>query len=537
MNNLKTTVFEKICTLGEKCTNMRITGKTEDGNKDQKIAQTGTEVKEYIKRLEPLYEVAQNAISTSAVSKPLEEILCITRQLVGASASSFLLIDGEKGEFCFQGTEGRAGNKLIQMTISLDDAGIASWVLSKSMPLIVNDVTSDERFSGEIDKVTGFTTESIMAVPLLRGQKVIGILEASNKLDGQEFNEQDLAVLMRYASNETLILLVSMVATATNNIKQHQVLIDWYKSMFETLMAAVDTKDLYGTGHSSRVKKYAMLAASSLPLSREEIQAIEFGALLHDIGKLWIHDSVLRKSGPLTDEEWHTMRKHALKGAHMLSGIPYLEKVREIVLYHHERYDGKGYPRGLKGRAIPIGARLVAVADAYDTMTTAHSYRDKMSVDDAIHQLIEGSGTQFCPMVVKTFISALKKSQGKAEKDAEELMEAEDAAEAVNALDSEIYEGDVELLVTSPGGFGQVQQFKKCLEKVDNLKIVLEGWSDNAGTIIVVSVQKPMALTRVLNKMAMVKKVDKNNDNLVVMLKIPAANKVFENGFNLISPR
>ena len=507
--------------------------KTRGGNKNREIAGTSTEIEGYTGRLGLLYEVAQKASSVSEVSKLLEEILCITKQIMRTSASSFLLIDGEKEGSYFQAAEKEEGNKLSQMTLSLD-SGIANWILRNGTPLIINDVTVDERFNDEIDKVTGFITKSVIAVPLLRGQEVIGILEAINRVEGQEFNKQDLAVLTRFASNETLTLLVSMVATATNNIKQHQILIDWYKSMFETLIAAVDTKDLYASGHSSRVKEYTMLAASSLPFSLEELQAIEFGALLHDIGKLWIHDSVLRKAGPLTDEEWYIMRKHALKGAHMLNGIPYLEKVRGIVLYHHERYDGKGYPRGLKGRNIPIEARLVAVADAYDTMTTEHSYRDKMSIDDAINQLIEGSGTQFCPVAVKAFVSAFKKRQEKAERDAMELTEAEDAAKAVNALDSEIYEGEVTLLIMSPDGFGQVRQFKKCLEEVDNLKVVLEGWSETEGTVIVVSVQKPMALTSVLSKIPMVEKVDKSPDKLVVILKIPAEREAFKHGFSLV---
>jgi putative nucleotidyltransferase with HDIG domain len=460
-----------------------------------------------------------------------------------------LLIDEEKGELYFQAAAGVVGNRLSQMRISLD-SGIASWVARNGKPLVINDVTRDNRFSKEIDKVTGFITKSVIAVPLLRGQKVIGILEAINKVDGHEFNKQDLAVLTGFTSTEALILLVSMVATATNNIEQHQILIDWYKSTFETLITAADAKDPYAYGHSRRVREYTMLAANSLSFSLEELQSIEFGALLHDIGKIHIYDIVLRKSGPLTDAEWYTMRKHALRGANILSGIPFLEKVRDIVLYHHERYDGKGYPQGLKGRNIPIGARLVAVAEAFDTMTTTHSYRAKMSIDDAIGELIKGIGTQFCPVAVKAFVSAFEKSkeklvkiedehsvEEKTKRDNEELSKAEDAEKDIHAIGSEIYEGDVQLVVISPDGFEQVKQFKKCLEKVDNLKIILDSWSEAEGTIIVVSVQKPMALTSILNKMPMVEKVDKNHNNMVVMLKTPAASKVFKHGFSLIWPR
>ena len=125
----------------------------------------------------------------------------------------------------------------------------------------------------------------------------------------------------------------------------------------------------------------------------------------------------------------------------------------------------------------------------------------------------------------------------KVERETKELTKAEDAAKAINALGLEIYQGDVTLMIPSPDGFKQVKQFKKCLEKVDNLKVVLEGWSEAEGTIIVVSAQKPMALTSILNKMSIVEKVDKKNNNLVVVLKMPAGGQVFKNGFSLAWPR
>jgi putative nucleotidyltransferase with HDIG domain len=502
-------------------------------NRGRRTDGTGTMPEECTKRLELLYEDAQNATFGSMVSKLLEDILHMTNEAMRVSASSLLLIGAEKEGLYFQVAENRSGRKLNQMTVSLD-SGIAKQVISSGKPLIIKKVTKDERLINEIDMVTGLETKSVMAVPLLRGQKVIGILEATNRVDGRRFNKQDLVALSSLASNETLILLISMLVTATNNITHHQILIDWYKSMFETLIAAIDTKDLYSSNHSSRVKKYATMAASSLSFPLEELQAIELGALLHDIGKIWVHDKVLRKSGPLTDEEWYIMRKHALKGADMLNGIPYLEKVRDIVLYHHERYDGTGYPRGLKGTNIPIGARLVAVADAYDTMTTEHSYRDRISTEEAIRQLIEGKNTQFCPVAVDAFISALEKSQEKAEKDSGKLEKAKDTTADTSVSDMDIYQGDIKLSITSPDGFREVRQFKKCIEKIEDLKVTLESWSETEGIIIIVSAQKPMDLPGILSELPMVAKVTRNPKDLGVILKTPAERKVFESGYSLV---
>jgi putative nucleotidyltransferase with HDIG domain len=500
------------------------------------IAGPGSGPEVFIKRLELLYEDAQNATFESGVSKLLEEILHMTNEAMRVSASSFLLIGAEKEGLYFQVAEKRAGKKLFQMTISLD-SGIAKQVIGNGKPLIINDVTKDERFNNDIDLVTGLVTKSVMAAPLLRGQKVIGILEVINRVDGRGFDKQDLATLTSLASNETIILLISMLVTATNNITQHQILIDWYKSVFETLIAAIDTKDLYSSNHSSRVKKYVMMAARSLSLPLEELQAIELGALLHDIGKIWIHDNVLRKTGPLTDEEWYIMRKHALKGAHMLNGIPNLEKARDIVLYHHERYDGKGYPRGLKGGNIPIGARLVAVADAYDAMTTEHAYRGRMTIDEAISQLTKGKGTQFCPKAVDAFIAALEKSEEKAKEDTGKPPKSTVTAEVSAVSDPDIYDGDIKLAIISPDGFREVRQFKKCLEDIKGLKVTLESWTETEGIIIVVSVQEPMALPVILSEMPMVEKVTRNQKSLLVTLKTPAERKVFEKGYSLVWPR
>jgi putative nucleotidyltransferase with HDIG domain len=379
----------------------------------------GTEAKmepeEYRTRIELLYEIAQEASSISEVSKLLERILRVTQQTAGASAASLLLIDEEKEELYFQEVLGEAGAKLRQMRLA-PDSGITGWVVRNGTSVLANDVTTDSRFDRNIDETTGFVTKSIIAVPLIRGHKVIGVLEVLNKIGGRTFNERNLRVLEGFASTEALILLVSMASLAINNINNlalDRTLLNGHTSTAEAGSPALETKDPYAYAHAQRVKEYTLLAANCLSLSPQELQTIEFGALFHDIGKIGIHSSILDKPGPLTDSEWHIMREHSRKGANIVGEIPFLEKAKDIVLYHHERYDGKGYPEGLQGNDIPIGARLVAVADAFDTMTTDHSYRTALSVDGAISELIEGIGTQFCPLAVEAFVTAFRKQEGK----------------------------------------------------------------------------------------------------------------------------
>jgi len=152
------------------------------------------------------------------------------------------------------------------------------------------------------------------------------------------------------------------------------------------------------------------MAANALSLSKEERQTIEYAAILHDIGKLAIPDSILNKSDTLTDEEWKMIRKHPVTGFNMLKGIDFIQEASKLVLYHHERYDGKGYPQGLKEDAIPVGARLIAVADAFDAMTTEHTYSVARSKKDAFMELYRYAGSQFDPAAVKAFSSGFARS-------------------------------------------------------------------------------------------------------------------------------
>ena len=359
------------------------------------------ETEEYKKRLELLYKVGKKVGAVSELSKLLDQVMRMTQETLKAEASSVLLIDQAKRELYFRIAGGRAGNALRQMRLSLD-SGIAGWVARHTKPLISNDVTRDARFNKDIDRITGFVTRSILAVPLVSGRRVNGVLEVLNKVDGNGFNEQDLEVLTALASTATV---------AISNAKLHETVLDGYKSTVRALAAAIDAKDPYTHGHSQRVMEYAMMGATSLSFTPEEMQDIEFGGLLHDVGKIGIDDSILRKSGDLTIEEWPIMHKHPLIGANIIGEVPFLKTAREIILYHHERYDGTGYPHGLKGEDIPIGARLMAVADAFDTMTTDRSYRAAQSADEALGELVKHAGTQFCPVVVEAFIAGFKKHQ------------------------------------------------------------------------------------------------------------------------------
>ncbi len=367
---------------------------TDDINTSNDIDFT-SEIEWYDIRTNLLNAVSKKVSSVSNLANLVDQIVQMTQRTLRASASSVLLYDEVNDELYFDVATGKAGKTLKQIKISYK-SGIAGWVFRHGKPLIVNDVAQDKRFNTSVDNSTGFITRSILCVPLVVHRKTIGVLEVLNKTDGSDFSEEDLAVLLSVAST---------AAIAIENTRLHQKVLDGYKSTIRGLAAAVDAKDPYTCGHSNRVMEYALLGGISLSLSREEMGNIENASILHDIGKIGIADSILRKPGPLNHDELLIMRQHPSIGANIIKEIPFLKEARKLVLHHHERYDGTGYPEGLTETEIPLGACLLAVADTFDTMTTDRSYRAALSIEYALDELHRCSGTQFCPSVVEAFIS------------------------------------------------------------------------------------------------------------------------------------
>jgi HD-GYP domain-containing protein (c-di-GMP phosphodiesterase class II) len=180
-----------------------------------------------------------------------------------------------------------------------------------------------------------------------------------------------------------------------------------YDTTLRALMAALDTKDAATEGHSERVARLTVAVAREMQLPEERMLDIERGALLHDLGKIGVPDSILRKPESLNKEEWESMQQHPLLAALMVSKVGFLEGAMPILLYHHERFDGSGYPFGLEGERIPLEARIFAVVDAYDAMTSDRPYRQATSPQEALKEIRANAGIQFDPPVVEAFAAVL----------------------------------------------------------------------------------------------------------------------------------
>ena len=186
-----------------------------------------------------------------------------------------------------------------------------------------------------------------------------------------------------------------------------------YLETIRALAAAIDAKDPYTQGHSERVAKIAVALAQELDLSNKEIENIEYTALLHDIGKIGIDDRILGKSSKLSNEEFEKIKEHPIVGAKIIEPVDFLKNSYKAIYHHHEKYNGKGYPDGLKEKDIPLLARIIAVADAYDAMGSDRPYRKKLSKDKILKELKDQTGKQFDPEIVKALISVLDKEREK----------------------------------------------------------------------------------------------------------------------------
>lgn len=331
----------------------------------------------------------------------ISSIMRMTHNALQASASSLLLLDEKEQELYFKFADGPVGQKVKRLHISRQ-SGITGWIARNGKPLMVNDPEKNANFYRHIDDATGFKTKSIIGVPIIIGDKVIGVIEVLNKMGGAKFTRHDMKTMIGVGATTALML---------ENARMNADLLDSYKSTVGALVSLVDAKETSGGGHSRRVAEYALIAARELSLPKDDRHNIEYAAILHDIGKLSIPDSVLNKPDALNKEEWEMIRKHPLTGYHLLKRIPFLKEASKLILYHHERYDGDGYPHGIRGESIPIGARLIAVADAFDNMTTSHVYKKALRQEQAFAELTRNMRSQFCPIAVKAFNSGFVRSR------------------------------------------------------------------------------------------------------------------------------
>jgi HD-GYP domain-containing protein (c-di-GMP phosphodiesterase class II) len=357
-----------------------------------KIAFVKKQKQEIIRtRLDLLDEICGNTRSVKQHVAVYSTILEMARYALNASASTMILFDEQNKSLMYRFSDGPLGKQVIKLA-SRQELGMASLVIQTGKSLKVNAIDEDARFGRFKGEVAGVLVRSAICVPLIINKKVVGIIEVLNKLDGNDFSNHDLATMDGMAAGATLTI---------ENVKLNESLLYSYRSRLLKLVKASDSREISECKHARRVAEYAVIAARELSLPPEEQQIIQCGAILHDIGMLGVPPEILQKKEKLTGDEWNTIHKHPVMGYNLLRGMPSLNQIGKIMLYHHERFDGKGYPCGIKGETIPLNAQIISVAEAFDSMTVKHAYRDAMSPQEAMKELGQHSGTQFNPEAVK----------------------------------------------------------------------------------------------------------------------------------------
>lgn len=358
-------------------------------------------IEDKVERLALLSHLSQILNSTLDHKEIRRRAMEAATQLMKAEVGSLLLVDEGERQLYFEVALGDREKEIKTISLNFGE-GIAGWVAQHGKPLIVNAPGKDRRFFKGVDERTEFKTRNIICVPVKVKKKIIGVLEAINKKGKRGFDKEDLSLLTS---------LADQVAIALDNSRLYQELEEMFFQTADSLADAIEQRDPYTGGHTQRVTLYSQAIAKYLQLKPLERKWLKITSVLHDIGKIGIEDHILKKPTRLSPKEFDLIKHHSDIGAKIIGHIRQLKEIVPGVKYHHEQINGKGYPDGLRGKDIPILAKIVAVADTYDAMTTDRPYRKAMEKEAAIEELKRCSGTQLDKEVVEAFIHAYRKGE------------------------------------------------------------------------------------------------------------------------------
>ena len=348
-----------------------------------------------------LVKISRSITALTDIDELLKVIAEETRNAMQADRCTVFLWDKDSNELWSKVALG-VENKEIRFQA---DKGLAGYVVQTGETLNITDAYSDPRFNPEVDKNTGYKTKTILCMPIMNNNhEIIGAFQVLNKIDGI-FTKNDEDLLIAIGGSASIALENAQLFDQQLQMYREQKLL--FESFIDTLATSVDARDKITAGHSTRVKLYSSLIADKLDLSQKDKNLLEKAATLHDIGKIGIRDSVLQKEGKLTDEEYKHIQEHVRITHNILNKLymsPDFRIITEMASSHHEKYDGSGYYRHLKGEEITLGGRILAVADVFDAITSKRHYRDKMPIKNVLGIISDGAGSHFDPNLVDAFL-------------------------------------------------------------------------------------------------------------------------------------
>jgi len=343
-----------------------------------------------LKALFPVLEVSKRMVAETNVSALIEIIVEEAAKYTAADRVSLMMVDPD-GELLLKEAQG----------VDLPDEGecyggsyrLAEWVIKKGCSFLLDGRSMEE---SPFDQSSFHEqVSSVLSVPIILKGEGIGVLNLFYLSSDRLFTDSDL---------ELISILCGQAAIAIENAQLYERAGSQYFSMISTLASAIEARDRYTADHAARLARCAVLIGEEMGVDSCYLRIIATAGLLHDIGKIGIPDHILLKKGKLTPEEYETIKTHPEVGVNILAKMGDMEQVKKMVKHHHEHYSGAGYPAGLSGDDIPTGARIIAVADAFEAMTSTRPYRHAMPLERALKEIKSCSGSQFDPRVVNAFI-------------------------------------------------------------------------------------------------------------------------------------
>ena len=367
------------------------------------------------------------------VKDPITLLKIITRFIdrkMGVSHVGVLLYDRARSCYVLIDSKGEGGVKIPvgYVRVAGENALVRYFqanhngAFNRKEALVMDELPHIQNFEILVNKKEGMAIHyedilkqmiylrAAVCVPSFYKRELIGVLILGEKLSGQPYQEEEISLFVTLANDVAMAVKNAELITDLKSSydREHELFI--HTSV--ALATAIDARDKYTHGHSERVSHYSLVLAMQMiamgleEYTREFMETVQLSALLHDVGKIGIRDQILNKPAKLTEDEFEVMKTHVTIGANIVKPVKGLTHLADGVLYHHERFDGKGYPFGLKGKDIPLLGRIINVADSYDTMVTARAYKPATPTADAIKELKKCSGTQFDPVMVDAFCKA-----------------------------------------------------------------------------------------------------------------------------------
>lgn len=342
-----------------------------------------------------LFQRMGHAMTSSQKMEALLNIIVHGMRKVLDMQSTFIALYDNDTKLYLKAYAG--SQKDMRSNVRLSDVkGAIGRAILNLDPIIIK--KNPAEMSAEQDEDTIHYETNIVCVPILVKDKLKGVLGATDKAPIQDVDQEDVSLLENVASQ---------IAICVENMELSKDIEETYYNTLVMLARIVEARDPYSAGHLERVSSYVEMIAEKLDMDDEAKKILTGGALLHDLGKVGIEDTILKKEGILTPQEYEMMKQHSMIGENILKPLRSMSKLSSVVRHHHEMYDGTGYPNGLKGEEIPLAARILTVADIYDAITTDRPYRKAMSREEAIKTLISYAGNKLDPKLVEIFTKVI----------------------------------------------------------------------------------------------------------------------------------